>query len=172
MSDDENQRAVLRRRLENPEFNARMQRMYEQLVREPADMASLSSDAGTQIAFRLALPRMEPGAFSAPSVSDMIEIPAEPTTIEELWAGNWQRSVGAYTLTRLDETVRLESGDGARVIYSPIKWKGEFTWKTEHFDESGRKIETRRYEQTFESAKQAVFEMHRSAHSELDEHVF
>jgi hypothetical protein len=168
MSDDDVLRAALRRRLEDPKFRARIERRYDEIIGEPGVAGLITPAVGRDYGSEFVeYPRIR---VAAPSSQHIAAMPGEPETIEAIWNGNWQRSVGIYTLTRFDSSINLDGSDGTQVVYTRTKSQGRFTWKTEHY-ENGRKTETRRYEYSYDTAEEALFEMHRAAHQELDRYV-
>lgn len=160
---DEQMRLLLRRKLEDPAWQAEQAHRYNEIVAEGSF-------------FRLIPVResAEPAPFLTFDPDDMgLEIPdsdPEQVSIESLWMGNWQRSYAGHTITRYpDETVVFETADGLRTVYRPVfARRGRHTWHTEVFDPFGVVISSKRWTARFEDAEEALIAMHQSALADFE----
>lgn len=160
MSNYEMMREALQRKLQNPDWMAEKELEYDEIVGTDTTRLPIVLDA-----------RM-------PAFAELLDyLPAdlptfdEPTTIDGLWLDRWQRSSGAFTLTRLpDETVRLDYPTGARYIYRVAGTPGSsYHWIAEEYDLAGRRINSRRTTERYETHQEALFQMHRAALSDFDD---
>jgi len=148
--DDETMRKALLRKLNDPQWKTEQARRYREIVGE------------TGIEFMAPPPRFRE-TIHPPQVSLPVE--EEPKTVEALWLGNWQRSSGALTVTRFpDDTITLDHPDGARTLFHPCPApRSRFSWLSDTYNGAGRSIETYRCPERFETAAEALLEMHRAA---------
>ena len=164
MSDDEIMRKALLRKLQDPEWMADQERRYANIVGNPAP----NREAPPATRSRLTV--FAPISFDYDAARIVQE---DPTTVDGLWLGNWQRSAGAYTVTRYpDETIRLDYPDGRRSIYKTCRSMGSwFSWAIDEHDAGGRMVSTRTVREKYRTIEEALFEMHRSVLAEFDETV-
>jgi hypothetical protein len=159
MSDDEAKRAALLKKLQNPAWIEEKEQEYDRIV---------GSDKGFPIILDLRLPAYpEILEFTGGSVP----VFDEPTTIDGLWLDRWQRSSGAFTITRMpDDTILLDYPTGARYTYRLVRSSNSgYSWTAEEFDLVGKRINSRRSTDRYETRDEALFEMHRAALSEFDD---
>jgi len=158
MSTDEQKRAALLKKLQDPAWIQEKEHEYDRIV---------GSDKGFPIILDMRLPAypdiLEFAGAAIPTFD-------EPTTIDGLWLDRWQRSSGAFTLTRMpDDTIRLDYPTGARFTYRIARSASGYSWTAEEFDLVGRRINSRRSTDRFDDRDEALFEMHRAALSEFDD---
>lgn len=148
--DDDAMRRALMEKLRNPEWKAKQEARYRQIVGE------------AEVTFADRPPRSRRPALPAGNPPPVEE---EPGTVEALWMGNWQRSSGALTITRFpDDTVVLDHPDGWRSQFRTCPApRGRYTWLSESSGATGRQKEVYRCPERFEDAREAVLEMHRAA---------
>jgi len=148
---DEAMRRVLLEKLSDPRWKAQQARRYRQIMGE------------TEIAFTAPPARLRE---SIP-IMDMMPLPAEEVagTLDALWMGNWQRSLGALTITRFpDDTVVLDYPGGERTLFQPCHApRNRFSWQSETFDGAATRSEAYRCPDRFEDADEALLEMHHAA---------
>ena len=164
MSDDEMMRRALLRKIQDPEWMADQERRYENIVGSAAVHRDPPAANYGWVTTSVPISFDDVGSMSAEE---------EPTTIDGLWMGNWQRSTGAYTVTRYpDETIHMDYPDGHSAVYKPCRSAGHwFSWAIDEHDAGGRIIATRRVREKHRTAEEALFQMHRSVLTEFDEIV-
>ena len=145
---DEAMRKALLRKMSDPQWKAEQERRYRQIVGEAA------------IAFQPP-PKRPRETIRLPDTP----LPREekPATVEALWLGNWQRSSGALTMTRFpDDTIALDHPDGARTLFHACPApRDRFSWLSDTYNGAGRSVETYRSPDRYETAAEALLEMHR-----------
>ena len=161
MSDEEMRRA-LREKLSDPGWKARQAKLYRDIVGE----SEVRFAGPTESEIRFSKPGM--AQWHEPVIpADPPEPEEEPDTVEALWMGNWQRSAGALTLTRFpDGTIALDYPAGGRTLFASCAApRGRFSWFSETVSAAGRGTETYRCPDRYETADEALLEMHRAAHA-------
>jgi hypothetical protein len=150
--DDEAMRKALFDKLNNPEWKAEQDRRYRQIVGEH------------EIAF-VTPPKERREAITVPVIAPTFVREQEPTSVDGLWLGNWQRSSGALTITRYpDDTITLDHPGGDRTIFRPCPaQRNRFTWSSETVRAAGRRSETYVCPDRFQDPDEALLEMHRAA---------
>ena len=169
---DENRDKLLKK-LADPAWLASKMRKYDEIVNSP--------DQGDQISITLSpsyiidrTPRDRGPVIVDYLLPDEPVSPAsfysEPTTIDELWLDRWQLSSGGYTITRMDDTIRLDYPEGQRYVYRVQGSERErFWWVAEEFSETGNRIHTRQTTDRFTESEEALFDMHRAALSDFED---
>ena len=161
LTEENAMREALQKKLQNPDWTEKMEHVYERIV---------GSDRGLTYLLDLRNPVYSEALDLAIGAIPTFD---EPTTIDGLWLDRWQRSSGAFTVTRLpDDTIRIDYPTGARYVYRVARTASSsfaFTWIAEEFDLAGRRINSKRTTDRFDSYEDALFEMHRAALSEFDD---
>ena len=144
-------RKALLEKLNDPHWKAQQERRYRQIMGE-SDIAFTTPPARS----RESIPVV---GTTLPSVEE------EPKSIEALWTGNWQRSLGALTITRFpDDTVVLDSPSGDRTLFRSCPApRTRFSWLSETQDAIGSRTYTYRCPDRYETEEEALLEMHRAA---------
>ena len=151
-------RRALERKLRDPEWRARQQRRYGQIV---------AGETGTRIPIANELSLRELDALGALDDSTVDE---EEGAIEALWLGRWQRSADAYTITRMpDNSVRLDNPDGTRQVFRICDGTVDgFSWMAEEVAGSGVTIATRHFAIDYGTEEAAFLAMHKAALAEFE----
>jgi len=150
--DDEAMRKALFNKLSDPRWKAEQDRRYRQIVGE------------SEIEF-VTPPRKYRETISVPGIPPTFVQEEAPASVDGLWMGNWQRSSGALTITRYpDDTIALDDPDGARTVFQPCPApRNRFSWSSQTSSGTGRRSENYLCPDRYDTAAEALLEMHRAA---------
>ncbi len=154
-------RALLMQKLQNPTWQAEQEQEYDRIV---------DNDMRIPIILDTRLPSYS--EFVDLDIGNLTNFQFDtPTTIEGLWLDRWQRSAAAYTITRLpDDTVSLEYPEGSKYVYRVMgDDQNGFTWLAEEWNLVGRRINSKRTTDLYDSFEDALFEMNKAALSEFED---
>ncbi len=158
-NNDEDMRSALLKKLNDPAWLEEKEQEYNRIV---------GPDNGFPIVVDMRLPA-HPDILEYTGGS--VPLFDEPTTIDGLWLDRWQRSSGAFTITRMpDDTIRLDYPSGARYTYRIVKAASNgYSWAAEEFDLVGKRINSRRSTERYDTLDKAQFEMNRAAIAEFED---